>query len=68
MELPRYFCGLPWGVSAPRAAGRLKVNRHHSPSRLSTPICPPDRLIKTLQMCSPSPLPRVFSPRERSYL
>ena len=50
------------------SAGRLKVNRHHLPSSLSTRILPPDRLMSTLQMCSPSPDPRVLRPRERSSL
>ncbi len=49
-------------------AGRVNTNRHHLPSSLSAWICPPERLMRILQICSPSPLPRVFMPRERSSL
>ena len=49
-------------------AGSVNTNRHQLPSSLSAWIWPPERLIRILQICSPSPLPRVFMPRERSSL
>ena len=49
-------------------AGSVNTNRHQLPSSLSAWIWPPERLTKILQICSPSPLPRVFMPRERSSL
>ena len=49
-------------------AGRVKTKRHHLPSSLSAWICPPERLMRILQICNPRPLPRVFMPRERSSL
>ena len=49
-------------------AGSVNTNRHQLPSSLSAWIWPPERLTRILQICSPSPLPRVFMPRERSSL
>lgn len=42
-----------WGCYSVLPAGRVKVKRHHLPISLSALIWPPDRVISTLQICSP---------------
>ena len=63
----RFLCSVCYAV-AYCPAGSVNTNRHQLPSSLSAWIWPPERLTKILQICSPSPLPRVFMPRERSSL
>ena len=62
-----FLCSVCYAV-AYCPAGSVNTNRHQLPSSLSAWIWPPERLTKILQICSPSPLPRVFMPRERSSL